>query len=59
MLWRKWIEEQGIKKVADMLGVSYETVRNWVKNGQTPKDALKKRLVIIANGAFGYSAFYE
>ena len=57
-MWRKWIESQGIKQVADTLGLSYETVRLWVKQGQNPKDEHKKMLVKLAKGEFGFADFF-
>ena len=58
-MWRKWIKMKGIRPTAEILGVSYETVRNWVSNNKKPKDSLKKRLVLLADGEFGYEDFYK
>jgi len=58
-MWRKWIKKQGIQIVADKLGVSYECVRAWVNNGRVPKDTLKKKLVRLSRGEFGYGDFYR
>lgn len=58
-MWRKWVEQQGIRETADRLGVSYETVRLWIREGQNPKDATKKALVRMADGEFGFADFFK
>lgn len=57
--WRAWIRNHGIKKTADELGVHYETVRLWANtDDRVPKDSLKKMLVSMSDGAFGFSDFF-
>ncbi len=58
-MWRQWIKDRGIGVTADILGVSYETVRSWVNDGKLPKDSLKKRLVLLADGAFEFNDFFK
>ena len=59
MVWRKWIKYKGIPAVAVALGVSYETVRGWVNDNQTPKDKTKIKLVKMAKGEFGVEDFFK
>ena len=56
--WKLWIERQGIKKVADELGLSTETVRLWAREDNNPADKHKKKLVEMCNNAFSYNDFF-
>lgn len=58
-MWRTWIKQQGANKIASELGVSSETVRLWVKQDQNPKDKMKKKLVEMAGGEFGFADFFR
>ena len=58
-MWRKWIKYKGIQWVADQLGVTHETVRGWVADGNTPKDKNKIKLVGIAKGEFAIEDFFK
>ena len=59
MVWRRWIEREGINKVAGQIGVSKETVRLWVKTEQNPADKHKRELVKMCDSEFGYSDFFK
>ena len=59
MVWRKWIETKGKKKIADNLGVTEEIVRQWLKYEQRPSHRNIKQLVEMADGEFGYADFFK
>ena len=56
--WTKWIERQGIRKVAKELEVNPETVRLWVAKGTNPADKHKKKLVELCDNTFSYRDFF-
>lgn len=57
-MWRKWIKERGIKDVAIILGVHYETVRAWVNEDNIPADKNKKKLVALSEGVIEVGDFF-
>ena len=57
-MWRTWIKHNGIRQTAKDLKIEYESVRRWVVGICLPSDILKKKLIKLAKGEFGYADFF-
>lgn len=57
-MWKNWIKRQGVKDVAEKIGISIQAVHGWLRDEKRPSDIHKKRLIELAKGEFGYADFF-
>ena len=55
--FQKWVELIGQAKVAEMLGLHRQQVNQWARQGITPSDRLKEKIVKISG--LKYNDFFE
>ncbi len=57
-MWKHWIKDRGIIKTADDLGVTRQTIHNWL-NGYSIPDRKKIKLIKLSGYRFTLSDFVD
>ena len=59
MEWMEYIRKVGVAKVAETLGVTRQTVYNWLSGRFEIKRKEMKELIDMAGGELSFKDFYE